>query len=216
MIPWKAISTVWSENAHFSDSLVSHSSLKSPIEKAMSSIALITIDDGAWASGVLLNNEGLILTNAHLLEPWRFGKTTVQGGMDQTTMIPLPMISKDLVFPWHERIESQKERDNMLPKMVNISDTSKTNEQSQRRNGYKRIRVRLDHTNPWTWADARLVYLSKGPLDVALLQLESVPDQLCPIAVDFKCPSPGSKAHVIGHGLFGPRCSKSFIIPYIL
>ncbi|OVA00367.1 hypothetical protein BVC80_1183g63 [Macleaya cordata] len=234
VIPWVAIATVWSEElqnehqkaaevvgnkenlhaletAHFSDSLVSHSSLKSPIEKAMSSIVLITVDDGAWASGVLLNNEGLILTNAHLLEPWRFGKTTVQGGKDQTTLASLPIISEELVSPWHGRSESQEGRQELRPKMVKISPTSKGDEQHQYRmasiyKSYKKIRVRLDHTNPWIWSDARLVYVSKGPLDVAVLQLESVPNQLCPIIPNFECPTHGSKAHVIGHGLFGPRC----------
>jgi hypothetical protein len=41
-----------------------------PIEKAMSSV---------WASGILLNSQGLILRNAHLLETWRFGKTQISG-----------------------------------------------------------------------------------------------------------------------------------------
>lgn len=70
----------------------------------------------------------------------------------------------------------------------------------------KNIRVRLDHTEPWVWCDAKLVYVCRGPLDVALLQLEHVPDELSPIIMDFECPSLGSKAYVIGHGLFGPRC----------
>lgn len=51
-----------------------------------------------------------------------------------------------------------------------------------------------------------MVYVSKGPLDISLLQLESVPSQLWPVSVDMGCPSPGSKAFVIGHGLLGPRC----------
>ena len=51
------------------------SSASLPVEKVMVSICFITMDYGVWASGVLLNSQGLILTNAHLLEPWRLGKT---------------------------------------------------------------------------------------------------------------------------------------------
>ena len=43
------------------------------------------------------------------------------------------------------------------------------------------------------------------PLDIALLQLELIPNKLCPIVPETKIPCPGSKAIVIGHGLFGPR-----------
>ncbi|KAK2374036.1 translocon at the outer envelope membrane of chloroplasts [Trifolium repens] len=50
-----------------------------PIEKAMSSVCLVTIGDGVWASGILLNSQGLILRNVHLLETWRFGKTQISG-----------------------------------------------------------------------------------------------------------------------------------------
>ncbi|KAI3937524.1 hypothetical protein MKW92_050305 [Papaver armeniacum] len=212
VIPWEAIASVWRDNAHSSDSLIVHNPFKSPIEKAMSSVALITINEGAWASGVVLNCQGLILTNAHLLEPWRFGKTTLQGGMYQSTLSSLSMNSTESVVTWRVRSgEHQEEREGMLPRMVKTSETYKDDEQNPYRGGsvfntYRRIRVRLDHTNPWTWCDARLVYVSKGPLDVALLQLESVPNQLCAIIPEFKCPSAGSKAHVIGHGLIGPRC----------
>ncbi|KAI3994776.1 hypothetical protein MKX01_037327 [Papaver californicum] len=212
VIPWEAIASVWSDNAHSSDSLIVHNPLKSPIEKAMSSIALITVNEGVWASGVVLNCQGLILTNAHLLEPWRFGKTTLQGGMDQSTLSSLSMNFTESVVTWLERSgEHQEEQEDMLPRMVKTSKVYKDDEQNPYSGGsifntYRRIRVRLDHTNPWTWCDAKLVYVSKGPLDVALLQLESVPNQLCPIIPEFKCPSAGSKAHVIGHGLIGPRC----------
>lgn len=212
VIPWEAIASVWRDNAHSSDSLIVHNPFKSPIQKAMTSIALITINEGAWASGVVLNSQGLILTNAHLLEPWRFGKTTLQGGMYQSTLSSLSMNSTESVVTWGVRSgEHQEEREGMLPRMVKTSKAYKDDEQNPYRGGsvfntHRRIRVRLDHTNPWTWCHARLVYVSKGPLDVALLQLESVPDQLCAIVPEFKCPSAGSKAHVIGHGLIGPRC----------
>ena len=136
----------------------------------MCSVCLITVDNGVWASGVLLNDQGLILTNAHLLEPWRFGKKTTD-----------PFIGG----------EPGGHKWSLMPR------------------GSRKICVRLDQKNPWIWCDAKVIYVCKGPLDVALLQLESVPDQLCPIIMDFSRPSIGSKAYVIGHGLFGPRCGIS-------
>ncbi|KAJ6893542.1 glyoxysomal processing protease [Populus alba x Populus x berolinensis] len=183
-----------------------------PVEKAMASICLITIDEAVWASGVLLNDQGLILTNAHLLEPWRFGKTTVNGREYGTK-------SEDLFFPPKEfsrysEVDGYRKSQRLPPKTMNIVDSLVADE----RKGYKlslsykgrrNIRVRLDHADPWIWCDAKVVYVCKGPLDVALLQLEHVPDQLCPTKVDFKSPSLGSKAYIIGHGLFGPRCGSS-------
>ncbi|XP_011043412.1 PREDICTED: glyoxysomal processing protease, glyoxysomal-like isoform X1 [Populus euphratica] len=190
----------------------SHCPSPLPVEKAMASICLITIDEAVWASGVLLNDQGLILTNAHLLEPWRFGKTTVNGREDGTK-------SEDLFFPPKEfsrysEVDGYRKSQRLPPKTMNIVDSLVADE----RKGYKlslsykdrrNIRVRLDHADPWIWCDAKVVYVCKGPLDVALLQLEHVSDQLCPTKVDFKSPSLGSKAYVIGHGLFGPRCGSS-------
>ncbi|KAI9077002.1 hypothetical protein K1719_041078 [Acacia pycnantha] len=114
-----------------------------PIEKAMASICLVTIDDGVWASGVLLNSQ------AHEREGY-------------------------ILSPNYNR--------------------------------HQTIRVRLDHVKPCVWCNAKVVYVCKGPWDVALLQLKSIPDLLAPIVLNFSWPSIGSKAYVIGHGLFGPRC----------
>ena len=149
-----------------------------PVEKAVASVCLIAVDNGVWASGVLLNDQGLVLTNAHLLEPWRFGKRT-----SDTSFLGV----KPGGFAWS-------------------SDSM----------GSRKIRVRLNHTDPWTWRDAIAIYICKGSLDVALLQLESVPEQLFPMVTDFSRPSIGSKAYVIGHGLFGPRCGITPVIPLLL
>ncbi|XP_028074797.1 glyoxysomal processing protease, glyoxysomal isoform X4 [Camellia sinensis] len=184
----------------------------SPIEMAMASICLVTIDDGVWASGVLLNNEGLILTNAHLLEPWRFRKATANGERNETKSEVLFTPSDDSLPSGHEEIGGDQRSQGLLP--TRLKTTPSVVDDG---GGYKfdwntmhrSIRVRLDHTDPWIWCDARVVYVSKGPLDIALLQLEVVPDQLCPIVMDFTCLSPGSKVYVIGHGLFGPRCDFS-------
>ncbi|CAA6671976.1 unnamed protein product [Spirodela intermedia] len=146
-------------------------SLDSPLEKAVSSIVLITMGDEAWASGILVNKHGLILTNAHLLEPWRF---------------------EDML--------------SLIQKMKNHYSLGPGYK------GYKRIRVRLNHTEPLIWSDAHVVYVSKGPLDIALLQLDLVPQRLHLIVPDFVCPSAGSRVHAIGHGPFGPR---SDIRPYV-
>ncbi|GAB2301188.1 hypothetical protein Dimus_035223 [Dionaea muscipula] len=156
----------------------------SSVEKATTSVCLITIDNGVWASGVLLNNKGLILTNAHLLEPWRFFKTTYSGNngnRDEKLYLP----SQHSTAPKHK---------------------AAGNDEISIYYGYRQIRVRLDHVNPWVWHKAKVLYVSKGPLDISLLQLDSVPDDIRPVTVDLSCPSVGSKAFVIGHGLFGPRC----------
>uniref|UniRef100_A0A5B7BU36 Putative glyoxysomal processing protease, glyoxysomal n=1 Tax=Davidia involucrata TaxID=16924 RepID=A0A5B7BU36_DAVIN len=186
----------------------------SSVEKAMASICLVTIDDGAWASGVLLNNQGLILTNAHLLEPWRFGKATANGERNESKSEVLSTPSNESVPPWHEGVGGHQRSHRLLPTKLKTADSSvgdqcRTYKPSFTNISHRSIHVRLDNTDPWIWCDARVVYVSEGPLDVALLQLEFVPDQLCPIAMDFTCPSPGSKAYVIGHGLFGPQCDFS-------
>uniref|UniRef100_A0A6N2KEV3 Glyoxysomal processing protease, glyoxysomal n=1 Tax=Salix viminalis TaxID=40686 RepID=A0A6N2KEV3_SALVM len=190
----------------------SHRPSPLPVEKAMASICLITIDEAVWASGVLLNNQGLILTNAHLLEPWRFGKTTANGTEDGTKSEDLFLTPKE--FSRYSEVDGHGKSQRLQPKTPNIVDSSVADERkgyklSLSYKGHRNIRVRLDHADPWIWCNAEVVYVCKGPLDVALLQLEHVPDQLCPTKVDFKTPPLGSKAYIIGHGLFGPRCGSS-------
>ncbi|KAL1560248.1 glyoxysomal processing protease, glyoxysomal-like isoform X1 [Salvia divinorum] len=184
------------------------SRILSPVEKAMSSICLITTDDGSWASGVLLNKQGLVLTNAHLLEPWRFGKaaSTSDRNERRSEVSIIPNVHMML-----EKINIEKSSQNLLATNLKAADISLKNDDglyrfSLAKINHRNIRVRLDFMEPWIWTDARIVYVSKGPLDVALLQLEIAPDQLCPISMDVDCPSSGSEAFVIGHGLFGPRC----------
>ncbi|KAM5588179.1 hypothetical protein ABKV19_006558 [Rosa sericea] len=177
----------------------------SAVEKAIASVCLITIDDGVWASGVFLNKQGLILTNAHLLEPWRFGKRTASDG--SISEAP-PLLSDGSVSP-EQKIQG------FLPGLHKNGDPSFGNEHGALNSSYKghrNIRVRLDHMDPWIWCDAKVVYVCKGPLDVALLQLQYIPDQLSPVVMDFSSPSLGSKAYVIGHGLFGPRCVNQEIL----
>ncbi|EEF50835.1 trypsin domain-containing protein, putative [Ricinus communis] len=188
----------------------SHCSSTLPVEKVMASVCLITIDEGIWASGVLLNDQGLVLTNAHLLEPWRFGKTTINGGRNRTKSGALFLPPEGSVIPGHSNVDSYRGSQMPLNKAKimdsSVFDQTKGDQLSLSYSGHRNIRVRLDHFNPWIWCDAKVIYVSKGPLDVALLQLEYVPDQLCPIKADYACPILGSKAYVIGHGLFGPRC----------
>uniref|UniRef100_A0A1S3WXI9 Glyoxysomal processing protease, glyoxysomal-like n=1 Tax=Nicotiana tabacum TaxID=4097 RepID=A0A1S3WXI9_TOBAC len=181
------------------------------IEKAMTSICLITVDDGAWASGVLLNKQGLLLTNAHLLEPWRFGKTSVNGSGYNTKSDVVLIPSDQSEHPGVEKFDIQRRNKHLIQKELKTPHFLVDNEQGSFRvnlakTGSRIIRVRLDFMDPWVWTNAKVVHVSRGPLDVALLQLELVPDQLCPITADFMCPSPGSKAYILGHGLFGPRC----------
>lgn len=184
----------------------------SSVDKAMASICLVTMDNGVWASGVLVNSKGLILTNAHLLEPWRFRKATANGERNESK-------SEVLVNPFDDSFPSRKvgiggdpRSQGLLPKRLETRGSSVVNDPGGHKlnwnTTHRSIRVRLDHGDPWIWCEARVVYISRGPLDIALLQLECVPDHLCPIVQDFACPSPGSKVFVIGHGLFGPRCGE--------
>ncbi|XP_073137672.1 glyoxysomal processing protease, glyoxysomal [Henckelia pumila] len=198
VIPWEAIASSCSgllqDEPLFPRNginLNNGSQISSPVEKAMSSICLITTDDGSWASGILLNKKGLVLTNAHLLEPWRFGKTSVNSERNVTKSRTLETFYKS--------------NQNLLPTNY-LTNENTLSRHSLNGISQRGIRVRLDFMDPWLWTDARIVYISKGPLDIALLQIEFASDQICPIVMDFSCPSPGSKAYVIGHGLFGPRC----------
>lgn len=182
------------------------------VEKARASICLVTIDDGVWASGVLLNHQGLILTNAHLLEPWRYGKTHLNGGgyVDNPNKNPFLVVG---ATSFRTGVEGNQKSQTLQSKMA-IRNPFTANEKGgymlkSTYKSHKVIRVRLDHVKPWVWCDAKVVYVCKGPWDVALLQLESVDsvqDQLSPITINFSPPSLGSKAYVIGHGQFGPRC----------
>ncbi|XP_028776760.1 glyoxysomal processing protease, glyoxysomal isoform X1 [Neltuma alba] len=194
----------WGSN-HANSKFSSSSPL--PIEKAMASICLVTIDDGVWASGVLLNSQGLILTNAHLLEPWRFGKTQISGYGDNPKEFPF-LAERDASV--RKGVKDKQQSQTRRSKMT-ILNPFPANEPagyilSSNHNRHQVIRVRLDHVKPCIWCNAKVVYVCKGPWDVALLQLESIPDQLAPIVMNFSWPSMGSKAYVIGHGLFGPRC----------
>ncbi|XP_055803888.1 glyoxysomal processing protease, glyoxysomal isoform X1 [Solanum dulcamara] len=181
------------------------------IEKAMTSVCLITVDDGAWASGVLLNKQGLLLTNAHLLEPWRFGKTSVNGSGYNTKSDVVFTTSDQSEHPGDEKFTIHRRNKHLLQKELKTPQFFVDNEQGSFRvnlanTSSRTIRVRLDFMDPWLWTNAEVVHVSRGPLDVALLQLQLVPNELCPITVDFMRPSPGSKAYILGHGLFGPRC----------
>ncbi|CAL9015522.1 unnamed protein product [Prunus brigantina] len=196
---------------HIQEHLYSNCSSPSHIEKAIGSVCLITMDDGVWASGVFLNKQGLILTNAHLLEPWRFGKRTASDGKHGSNSEAL---SDGPVSPGHSELYGKQKSEGFLPRIRNNADLFVGNEYgghklSSSYRGHRNIRVRLDHTDPWTWCDAKVVYICKGPLDVSLLQLKHIADHLSPIAKDFSSPSVGSKAYVVGHGLFGPRCGFS-------
>ncbi|KAL5575381.1 hypothetical protein UlMin_017080 [Ulmus minor] len=196
---------------YIQEDLSSCGSYPFPVEKTMDSVCLITIDDGAWASGVLLNDQGLILTNAHLLEPWKFRKRIAIDGKYGAHAEVLSLPNGKSMFSGQDRDDEKIKSRSSLLKAFETADTFVGSEhggykQSSSYRGSRNIRVRLNHMNPWIWCDARVVYVCKGPLDIALLQLESVPDRLCPINMDFSCPSMGSKAYVIGHGLFGPRC----------
>ncbi|KAI3740695.1 hypothetical protein L2E82_31166 [Cichorium intybus] len=248
VIPWEAIVT--SCTGFLSPkTIITKNPLKTrpnPIESAMSSICLITIGDGVWASGVLLNHHGLILTNAHLLEPWRFKKTPAnhhhntvpnifftrssKGSKKETRFLEKEsrfhekeprfhekeprFLEKDEKEPrFHEKETRFHEKDEketrFLEKEPRFHEKeTKFHEKDEKETRFhERVNVRVDYNvENRVWCDADVVYVSKGPLDVALLKLEFVPEKLQPIVMDFTCPLQGSKVYVVGHGLFGPRC----------
>ena len=182
----------------------------SAVEHAVTSVVLITIGDGAWASGIILNKTGLILTNAHLLEPWRFGKPRIAPSSANES---IPQENGSAYRYPRGSGESQEDLEFSHLQLVEMSKGVVTSGVSSwpadvAQKNYQRIRVRLDHRQPRSWHAALPIYVSQGPLDIALLQLESPPSDLCPITPEKECPTPGSTAVVLGHGLFGPRSGK--------
>lgn len=203
----------------------------SAIDEAAKSVVLVTVGDGAWASGILVNEKGLILTNAHLLEPWRFGKTqssklqgerelsvienaSQTGGdskssarlMSHESSSNLKILREQINLPIYGNLDLQtiSQTDEILSNAANDGVVPEPALEINYRS-YRKIRVRIEHPLPRCWHDARAVYVSRGPLDIALLQLDSVPADLLPIKPQEECPLPGTTAVVIGHGLFGPR-----------
>lgn len=235
MVPWGAITTACShllleepsEEGKASQwgtgvlSIKSDASIPAQvaIEKAMESICLITVNNGVWASGVLLNEHGLILTNAHLLEPWRYGKGGVYGEGNDTGFKPYVLGAEEFSSTrsrfWEQKSQTLPQK---APTDLFSSVGEKIREYKQNflQTGNRDIHVRLCHQASWTWCPAKVVYICKSQLDVALLQLEYVPGKLQPIAANFSSPPLGTTAHVVGHGLFGPRCGKDFINPKII
>ncbi|XP_062180028.1 glyoxysomal processing protease, glyoxysomal isoform X2 [Phragmites australis] len=164
--------------------------------EATSSVVLVTVGDTSWASGIILNNKGLILTNAHLLEPWRFGRTSPLGLQNKVTLSA------------GEHLNARENKP-LQPQRCKVSNEDAVKHEVSLFNlGFKRekrISVRLDHGERQMWCNASVVFISKGPLDVALLQMEKVPIELNAIIPEFVCPTAGSAIYVVGHGLFGPR-----------
>ncbi|KAJ1263505.1 hypothetical protein BS78_09G190100 [Paspalum vaginatum] len=165
----------------------------SSLREAISAVVLVMVGETSWASGIVLNKGGLVLTNAHLLEPWRFGRTSSLG----------------LETSFAEEYLNIRENRSLQPQQCNfLSEDAVKHEVSLFNLGFKRekrISVRFDHKGRQIWCNASVVFISKGPLDVALLQMEKVPIELNTIKPEFVCPAAGSPVCVVGHGLFGPR-----------
>ncbi|XP_022142191.1 glyoxysomal processing protease, glyoxysomal isoform X2 [Momordica charantia] len=183
------------------------------VEKAMASVCLVTIGEGIWASGVLLNSQGLILTNAHLIEPWRFGKTNSSAERSIENAQLLQTHTEDSPCSMHNGVFGGKNSGSLKQNAsenanILIQDQLQDNK-SFANYGRRNLRVRLNHADQWIWCDAKVIYICQGPWDVALLQLEQIPEQLSPIKMDCSCPSSGSKIYVIGHGLLGPKSGFS-------
>uniref|UniRef100_A0A0E0DTI5 Glyoxysomal processing protease, glyoxysomal n=1 Tax=Oryza meridionalis TaxID=40149 RepID=A0A0E0DTI5_9ORYZ len=169
------------------------------LTEAISSVVLVTVGETSWASGIILNKNGLIMTNAHLLEPWRFGRTSSLGLQNK-------------IASFSEHI-CGGENNLLQPQQCKVSNEDAVKHELSLFNfGLKKdraISVRLDHGERKTWCNASVVFISKGPLDVALLQMEKTPIELCAIRPEFVCPTAGSSVYVVGHGLLGPRSGLS-------
>ncbi|WVZ99108.1 hypothetical protein U9M48_044455 [Paspalum notatum var. saurae] len=165
----------------------------SSLREAISAVVLVTVGETSWASGIVLNKGGLVLTNAHLLEPWRFGRTSSLG----------------LETSFAGEYLNVRENKSLQPQQCKfLNEDAVKHEVSLFNLGFKRekrISVRLDHEGRQIWCNASVFFISKGPLDVALLQMEKVPIELNTIRPEFVCPTAGSPVCVVGHGLFGPR-----------
>ncbi|CAK9238521.1 unnamed protein product [Sphagnum troendelagicum] len=225
-----ADSTLLQAQSCHTDNIQSHRSFQtmryipSAVEQAVTSVVLITIGDGAWASGIILNKTGLILTNAHLLEPWRFGKSrNSRSPVSHAELVEARILNHEDTqnarsYCYGSHLDDSRLKtdcgDNSAqrmsvsscgaqPQFVKHSTALPTGVVGQ--HNYQHIRVRLDHHQQHSWHAAHPIYVSRGPLDIALLQLELPPQGLCPIVPEKECPTPGSTAVVLGHGLFGPR-----------
>jgi len=165
------------------------------LREAISAVVLVTVGDTSWASGIVLNKRGLVLTNAHLLEPWRFGRTS----------------PSDLQASFTGEHLNAGENKSLRPQGKFSNEDAVKHNVSLFNLGFKRekrISVRLDHAERQIWCNASVVFISKGPLDVALLQIDKVPIELNTIRPEFVCPTAGSSVYVVGHGLFGPRSGE--------
>ncbi|KAL0905173.1 hypothetical protein M5K25_027358 [Dendrobium thyrsiflorum] len=177
----------------------------SSLEKAISSVVLIAVGEGSWASGIVLNKSGLILTNAHTLEPSRFGRTSQLGMLEKASS------HAELEASLGQQ-ENSAEKETGTHPLMRLGSSTSGHGKPFSGFGYqssRRISIRLDFMEQKKWYSAQAVYVSKGPLDIALLQLESVPPQLSPIQPQLACPTKGSIVYVIGHGLLGPRSNVS-------
>jgi peroxisomal leader peptide-processing protease len=178
----------------------------SSLSKAISSVVLVTVGDTSWASGIVLNQNGLVLTNAHLLEPWRFGRRSTLGLQDKITSIAGECLSNRENKPLHPQ-QCKVSNEDAVKHEVSLFNLGFKRE--------KRISVRLDHGERQMWCNANVVFISKGPLDIALLQMEKVPNELTAIRPEFVCPTAGSSVYVVGHGLLGPRAGdKSYNLSF--
>uniref|UniRef100_A0A0E0PPG8 Uncharacterized protein n=1 Tax=Oryza rufipogon TaxID=4529 RepID=A0A0E0PPG8_ORYRU len=202
VITWDAICNAWNSDkleriGHPPSELVDDKS--SDCKYKESCVADKHRSETSWASGIILNKNGLIMTNAHLLEPWRFGRTS-----------PLGLQNKIASFSEHI---CGGENNLLQPQQCKVSNEDAVKHELSLFNfGLKKdraISVRLDHGERKTWCNASVVFISKGPLDVALLQMEKTPIELCAIRPEFVCPTAGSSVYVVGHGLLGPRSGLS-------
>uniref|UniRef100_A0A0A9DQH7 DEG15 n=1 Tax=Arundo donax TaxID=35708 RepID=A0A0A9DQH7_ARUDO len=110
------------------------------LREAISSVVLVTVGDTSWASGIILNKNGLVLTNAHLLEPWRFGRTS-----------PLGLQNKVTSFAG-EQLDA-RENEQLQPQRCNVSNVNAVKHEVSLFNlGFKR-EENISSFGPWGETD---------------------------------------------------------------
>eukprot|EP00850_Spirogloea_muscicola_P002967 SM000011S19145 [mRNA] locus=s11:1125925:1133214:+ [translate_table: standard] len=174
-------------------------------QNASRAVVMIATKDGAWASGVILSQSGIVVTNAHLLEPWRFrSKSRLSASQLAGKSAPVEAHAQEA----YQSLQCLSQPPNTSVCSGHTSYQKTVQPHANSREGpleAQDVQVHIDFPKEASgWYNARIVHVSQGPIDVGVLQIVHPPVGLAPIAAELAPPRPGSLAFVIGYGLFAP------------
>eukprot|EP00850_Spirogloea_muscicola_P020315 SM000212S06908 [mRNA] locus=s212:196119:201338:+ [translate_table: standard] len=174
-------------------------------QNASRAVVMIATKDGAWASGVILSQSGIVVTNAHLLEPWRFrSKSRLSASQLAGRSAPVEANAQEA----NHSLQCLSQPPNTSLCNGHTSHHKTVQPHASLREGpleAQDVQVHIDFPKEASgWYNTRIVHVSQGPVDVGVLQIVHPPAGLAPIAAELAPPRPGSLAFVIGHGLFAP------------